>query len=179
LSFILGVAKIYIQEKKVYKMKKVFKVFGIIFMVMIIGFVLVGCDISISDKVPLVTITGMTASDLESIHAAWLFIYDNGTDISNDNYIARVGADISNGDFNDDGISFLIVDDMSTGSYCLALELRDEILDVSTYYYYTDGKTLEQLGVSETTMNKMVKHRIDMDLDSNTKIPFSSFVEYD
>jgi hypothetical protein len=178
LLLIFGVAKIFIHEKRVYKMKNGFKVFRIIFMMMIIGLLLVGCEISISDKVPLLTITGMTASDLESIDSAWLYIYDNGIDLSNDNYKARVGADISNGDFNDDGISFILVDDMSTGSYCLALELQDHINSIFTYYFYTDGKTREELGiVSENTMNKMVKHRIDMELDSNTKIPFRSFVD--
>jgi hypothetical protein len=152
--------------KKEHYMKNKIKVFGIIFMVMIIG-AFSGCEI-LSDAPPIITITGV-GSAIDSTDSVILYVADSGSDFLIQHYTNIGGAE-----FDGDSITFNITSDIDSGSYCRYL-----IINERYDYFYTNGDSFAELGINlppDSTISKLPKQYIAMGIEAKTVIPFDDFV---
>jgi hypothetical protein len=140
---------------------------GIISTVLVFGMVVVGCDNGSTSKENTdpkkIAITGLTGK------AGYIMVALSSTaDDSGDIEIGGVGT------ISSDSITLELLNGQSawtgTGSYYLMIMLGD---DNSEMYLYTDGKTLQELGITGANdVGKLPKITIS---DTTTTIPFTKF----
>jgi hypothetical protein len=153
-------------------MKNLYKVLGIIALIAVIGFSAVSCkdkedgedEGKVSGGAKSITITGLPSGTHYEIEIE-IFSDD-------DDYIAWGEEDE---EFSGSSFTVPLYDANSefekpwtgSGSYYIWLELDEE-----DEYYYTGGKTFEQLGMTEDDISKLPKYNIK---DANSIIHLNQF----
>ncbi len=164
-------------------MKNFVKFFGMIALIAVIGFALVGCDTGNGgggggensgslDNGPITSVTIIGLSDYNGWGAS-INIYDTDANYIAHHAIARSSdEDIVNG-----SVTLILKDNnnaafTTAGSYRVEFEIDDNV-DGYKFYTYTNGKSLAQLGItSEADMIKFPKYNFSGDVS----ITFNQFL---
>ncbi len=148
-------------------MKNFVKFFGMIALIAVIGFALVGCDTGNGGgggSITSVTITGIPSEYNGDDFDIFIFNALPGYSVASDEEEDAV----ENG-----SITFKLTDNdyndfTKVGSYAIRLDNYDD----NSEFWYTDGKTLAELGIaSEADANKMPRYS----LSGNASIAFNKF----